>query len=236
MSDATRPARSPDPDLPVYGLDIETDTRIDGLDPSVGRIVAVAVASADGERVFDESDEALLLDRLDWHLAALEPGVLATWNGAGFDLPYLADRAHLLGVGLGLALQLDRTIPGRSAPLHGHAGRYRARWHHHAHVDAYRLYRSDVAPALGVSCSLKSIARLAGLAPIEVDCAHLHDLDAAACRAYVGSDARCTRELVLRRWPTARLAVDRPLETRVLHTPVLDVLTLEARVPAVPVR
>ena len=28
-------------------------------------------------------------------------------------------------------------------------------------------------------------------------------------RAYVSSDARCTRELVLRRWPTARNAIDR---------------------------
>src|SRR5690348_12681457 len=80
------------PPPPIYGLDIETDTTVDGLDPQRSRIVAAAVAGPHGVRVFDDRDESLLLDRLDWHLAALEAGVLATWNGAGFDLPFLADR------------------------------------------------------------------------------------------------------------------------------------------------
>src|SRR3954447_9178200 len=92
---------------PIYGLDIETDTSVDGLDPAVARIIAVAVAGPRGVRVFDDSDEALLLDRLDWHLASLEPGVIATWNGAAFDLPFLDDRARALGVRLGLRLTLD---------------------------------------------------------------------------------------------------------------------------------
>jgi hypothetical protein len=194
----------------VYGFDIETDTSDDGLDPSRSRIVAAAVAAPGAEVVFADDDEAELLDRLDWHLASLEPGVLATWNGAAFDLPFVADRARRHGVELGLRLRVDPTIARRHPPLSGHAGAYRASWHSHAHLDAYQVFRADVAPALGVSGSLKSVARLCGLAPVELDAARLHRCSPVEVRAYVSSDARCARELARRRWSTARLAVDRP--------------------------
>lgn len=194
---------------PVYGLDIETDTTVDGLDPLVARVVAVAVAGADGATVFDDANEALLLDRLDWHLASIEPGVLATWNGANFDLPFLHHRARRHGVDLGLRLRPDPDLPLPREPLPGHAHTNRAWWHGHAHLDAYRVYRADVVPALGVSGGLKSIAQLCGLTPVQVDPSRLHQLARDEIRAYVSSDARCTRELVLRRWPTARNAVDR---------------------------
>ena len=46
----------------VYGLDIETDTTVDGLDPLVARVVAVAVAGPTGVTIFDDGNEALLLD------------------------------------------------------------------------------------------------------------------------------------------------------------------------------
>lgn len=198
-----------DPRAPVvHALDIETDTGEDGLDPRRSRIVAVAVAGADGVVVFDDTDEAALLDRLDWHLAGLEPGVLATWNGAAFDLPFLSERAARTGVRLGLRLEADPTIAVRS-PLPGHHGAYRAAWHHHAHLDAYRVFRADVVPAIGLSGSLKAIARLVGLAPVVVDASRLHELSPDEVRAYVGSDARCTRQLVLRRWATMRNGVDR---------------------------
>ena len=198
------------PAPPVYGLDIETDTTVDGLDPRVARIVAVAVAGPDGPRVFDDGDEALLLDRLDWHLASLEPGVIATWNGGSFDLPFLADRAQRTGVRLGLQLSLDPTIPGRRDPLPGHVGAYRGSWHGHAHLDAYQVFRADVVPAVGVSGGLKAISRLCGLNPVELPAAELHDYPADQISAYVASDAWCTRELVGRRWATARFAVDHP--------------------------
>lgn len=201
----------PDDDPDIYGLDIETDTTLDGLDPRVSRVVAVAVAGVDGVRVFDEADESVLLDRLDWHLASLEPGVLATWNGAAFDLPFLADRFRACGLRPGLRLTLDPTISLRREPLPGHEGAYRGSWHGHAHLDAYRLFRADVVPAIGVSGGLKSIARLCGLEPIQLAADRLHDYPKDQVSAYVGSDARCTRELVLRRWRTARLAVDHPV-------------------------
>jgi DNA polymerase elongation subunit (family B) len=193
---------------PLYGLDIETDTTVDGLDPQVGRVLAVAVAGGDRAEVLADVDEIALLGRLDAHLADLPAGVLVTWNGARFDLPYLATRADRLGVVLGLVLEADRTRRSHHSPLPGHDGAYRARWHHHAHLDVYRSYQADVGPMLRMACTLKDVARLAGLAPVEVDATRVHTLTAAALDAYVASDAICTRELARRRWPTAGPAVD----------------------------
>jgi uncharacterized protein YprB with RNaseH-like and TPR domain len=193
---------------PVYGLDIETDTTVDGLDPAVAPIVTVALASPGFEETFT-GPEHVIFSELDDRLAHLEPGVLATWNGAAFDLPFIAQRAALYEMRLGLRLQLDPSIPLHHDPLPGHGGAYRAAWHQHGHVDAYRLYRGDVGPALRISCSLKSIARFVGLAPVEVDRERIHDLTNEALHAYAASDARLARVLTERRWATASRCVDR---------------------------
>jgi DNA polymerase elongation subunit (family B) len=196
----------------VYGLDIETDTTENGLDPRVAAVVTVALAGAGYEEVFTGPEAQLLVD-LDDRLAELEPGVIATWNGAAFDLPFMADRAALHGIELGLRLQHDRAITMRRAPLPGHRGAYRASWFDHGHLDAYRLYRGDVGPALRISCSLKSIARFVGLVPIEVDRTKIHDLSNEALHAYAASDARLARILTERRWGTASRFIDRvPLD------------------------
>jgi DNA polymerase elongation subunit (family B) len=192
----------------VYGLDIETDTTVDGLNPEVSPVVTVALSNPGYDEVFAGREDEILFD-LDERLAELEPGVIATWNGAAFDLPFLADRAALHGIGLGLRLRLDPSIAMHHAPLPGHPGSYRARWHQHGHVDAYRLYRADVGSSLRVSCSLKSIARLVGLRPIEVDRTRIHDLTHEALHAYASSDARLARVLTERRWGTASRFVDR---------------------------
>jgi DNA polymerase elongation subunit (family B) len=192
----------------VYGLDIETDTTVDGLNPDVSPVVTVALSNPAYAEVFAGREDEILYD-LDERLAELEPGVIATWNGAAFDLPFLADRAALHGIALGLRLRLDRSIAMHHDPLPGHPGSYRARWHRHGHVDAYRLYRADVGTSLRVSCSLKSIARLVGLRPIEVDRTKIHDLNHEALHAYASSDARLARVLTERRWGTASRFVDR---------------------------
>jgi DNA polymerase elongation subunit (family B) len=194
--------------LPVYGLDIETDTTVDGLDPAASAVLTVALSQDGADEVFTGPEDELLVD-LDFRLGELEPGVLATWNGAAFDLPFLADRARRCGVGLGLHLRLDPAIRLVHPPLPGHQGAYRAAWHDHRHVDAYRLYRGDVGPALRVSCSLKSIARLVGLRPVEVDRTRIHALEAEALHAYASSDARLARVLTERRWASAGRFVDR---------------------------
>lgn len=193
---------------PVYGLDIETDTTIDGLDPAVSAVVTVALVGPVTEEVFTGPEGPLLAD-LDARLSELEPGVVATWNGAAFDLPFIADRATLHGVPLGLELQIDPRLTSRHAPLPGHRGAYRARWFGHRHLDAYRVYLGDVGPALRISCSLKSIARFVGLAPVEVDRTRIHDLTNEALHAYAASDARLARILTERRWATASRCIDR---------------------------
>ncbi|MCU1354282.1 MAG: polymerase [Acidimicrobiales bacterium] len=192
----------------VYGLDIETDTTINGLDPAVARVLTVALSGDGFDEVFSGPEPRLLAD-LDSCLSTMPAGVLATWNGAAFDLPFLAQRARMLGVPLGLRLRLDKSITLRRAPLPGHAGAYRGGWYQHGHLDAYRLYRGDVGPALRVSCSLKAIARLVGLAPVEVDRTRIHDLSHEALHAYAASDARLARVLTERRWATASRFVDR---------------------------
>jgi uncharacterized protein YprB with RNaseH-like and TPR domain len=192
----------------VYGLDIETDTTVDGLDPDVAPVVTVALSNDGFDEVFSGAEHAILQE-VDDRLADLAPGVIATWNGAAFDLPFLADRAQLHGISLGLRLRPDPAICLDHDPLPGHDWAYRARWHRHGHVDAYRLYRADVGPALRVSCSLKSIARLVGFTPIDVDRTRIHDLSHEVLHAYAASDARLARVLTERRWPTAARFVDR---------------------------
>ena len=155
----------------VYGLDIETDTSIDGgLDASRSAVRTVALSLPGVDEVFVGVEWEILVD-LDARLLDLEPGVLATWNGATFDLPFLADRAELWGLRLGLVLQPD----SGPRPLG-----YRAAWHHHGHVDAYRLYRHDET-----------------------------DLGVEAQHAHPSSDARLARVLTERRWTAACRLVDR---------------------------
>jgi len=187
---------------PLYGLDIETDTTVDGLDPSVSPIVAVAVATPDGDRVF-QGPEDLVLHRTDELMSELDPGIVVTWNGSGFDLPFLTERARRLGVTLGLDLWDDG--PERTEP-----GVVRGRWYAHDHLDGYRLYRADVGRSLRFPCGLKAMARLVGLPAVEVDASRVHLLSASEVRRYVTSDARVTRQLVQRRWPAAATFVDLP--------------------------
>lgn len=193
----------------VYGLDIETDTTENGLDPRVASVVTVALATPGYEAVFTGREDVLLYD-LDESLRRLPPGVIATWNGAAFDLPFIADRAALWDLDLGLCLEHDPALTLHRAPLPGHCGAYRASWYAHGHLDAYRVYRSDVGPALRISCSLKSIARFVGLSPVEVDRTRIHDLSNEALHAYAASDARLARTLAERRWATASRCIDRP--------------------------
>lgn len=199
------PPSVPSPAPPHYGLDIETDTTVDGLDPSLAAVVAVAVAGPHGDVVL-LGDEVDLLRRLEGLLRSLEPGVLVTWNGAGFDLPFLAARAERHGIELGLRLFLPVCERG--------PGCYTATWGAHAHLDGYRLYRADVGRTLGLSCGLKAMARLVGVTPVEVDRDLIHDLDQADLERYVASDARLARDLVARRLPTAAAFVDRPTGQR----------------------
>lgn len=180
----------------VYGLDIETDTAVDGLDPQMAAVIAVAISGEGGEAVFD-GEEAELLVALDGHLRRLPRGVLVTWYGSGFDLPFLAERYGRLGLDTGLLTE-----------RHGSDDHVTGSWSGHRHLDAYRVYRNDLTRLLDISCSLKSVAGLLGFAPVEVDVERVHELPRRELREYVASDARLARLAALQRWPTAVRFVD----------------------------
>ncbi len=193
--------------LPLYGFDIETDTSLDGLDPALAPVVAAAVSTPDGDRVL-LGEEAELLERLDGLLATLPPGLLVTWNGRCFDLPFVACRAATLGVSLQLELWRPGE-PGGAAIWPPPPGGYRGRWGAHGHLDGYGAFRADVRRVLGLSCGLKAMARLVGLTPVEVDYEQLHLVDPDELGAYVASDARLAAQLVRRRLPAVLASVDR---------------------------
>jgi hypothetical protein len=191
----------------IYGLDIETDTTPmhdstpRGLDPATTSIVNVAVSTRDGEIVFRGDEKSLLLS-LDRYIRNLPVGVVATWNGAVFDLPFILSRAKFLGIELGLTVSPAENIRPKYEPLPGHRGGYHGVWSNHTavphvHLDiAYALQKH--ATDLGIQWSLKPLARHHGLSPIEVDRTAVHLLTPEQQDEYVASDARVTRVLAER--------------------------------------
>lgn len=205
----------------IYGLDIETDTTRDGLDPTVAPVLTVALSGRKLDEVF-VGPEPELLCHLDERLAELEPGVIATWNGSTFDLPFIADRARLLQLDLGLQLCLDRSLTMNRAPLPGHAGAYRAAWHRHTHIDTFRLFGHPTEASHWTS--LRVIGRVLGLGAPPGRDAHRRTqvLTNEALHAHAPSDARLARVLAERRWSAAARLVDRvePVEAQVVSVAV----------------
>jgi hypothetical protein len=132
--------------------------------------------------------------------------VLVTWNGSGFDLPFLHDRAATAKVRLGLRMTPDASLPHKHAPITGHALPYRATWHKHQHLDACCLYRTLLPE--DTSCALKRVARGAGLPVVEEDRERLHELSAGALVRYAASDAALARALAARVWLEAGSLLD----------------------------
>lgn len=188
----------------IYGLDIETDIATGGLDPAISRVSAVAISGPNFDELFLGSEAEILL-ALDHRLTELAPGVLATWNGGSFDLPFLADRARLAGIDLGLHLCADRRLTLDRTPLPGHAGAYRASWHQHGHLDTFRLYGTTSGPN---RMSLRSIGRLLGVGS-QSGPSRRCDLTNEALHAHAPSDARLARVLAERKWTAAARMIDR---------------------------
>jgi uncharacterized protein YprB with RNaseH-like and TPR domain len=199
----------------IYGLDIETDNSPGhhGLDPARSSVTQVSLVTATG--AFDiETDEFHLLTNLDALLLSLEPGLLVTWNGSFFDMPFLADRAaahedtmHPDSWGLRLLHQPGLTpkyVP--EAGMTGYTGKpggYASLWTNpdgstrHTHLDISQAYRNTAA-ALGVTWSLKPVAKALGIDMVELDRTRLQDYSLTERAAYVNSDAIGTRLLALR--------------------------------------
>lgn len=202
----------------VYGLDIETGhagcDRTDPqrpIDPRHDHITR-AVLSTPAHDLSFQGDEFDVLEGIDAALDEHEPGILATWNGAGFTLPFLADRAAVCGIHLGLRLAADPRLRLRGEALVGHTTGYRAAWYGHQHLDAARLYRSGRRPLVEVSELLRSFGRparprgLEGTGPADVPGGELtHD----ATHAFAANDARLVRSMIEARLPGVVRHVDR---------------------------
>lgn len=193
-------------------VDIETDTDgVNGLDPRQSRVVSAALAFSDADPlVFDDADEKTLLSRLGAAVCA-RSGLLVTWNGAGFDLPFLATRSSMLGLDIGLSTVTDLSIPVKYAAPEGLGGPVRARWGSTAHVDVSFLYK-EFAADRRVSWSLKPVARAIGLSPVEVDRERIHELSVDELRAYVLSDVEVTLALAARLRPQELLRAVLPFD------------------------
>lgn len=191
-------------DQNFYGIDIETDAT-GGVDPAVAAIRTIALSGAAFDDEFTGA-EADLLQALNARLATLPAGVLATWNGATFDLPYIADRARILGVDLDLQLCRDRRLTFGRTLLPGHGSAYRGAWGSHGHVDTFRLYGHTDGPA--VWSSLRTIGRLVGLGTPPTVARRHDDLTNEALHAHARSDARLARVLAERRRAAALRLID----------------------------
>jgi DNA polymerase I len=102
-------------DLSFDGIHrLQFDLETTGLDAGRDRIFMIAVRDAVGAMTLleargeDAASEAHLIRRLVETVAAADPDVIENHNLHGFDLPFLARRARLLGV----ALPLGRIPPG----------------------------------------------------------------------------------------------------------------------------
>ena len=174
----------------IYGLDIETDTAINGVSPKDSSVISAAVATADGLvcRVFDAEPEHELLEQLLEFIEGLEPGIIATWNGSGFDLAFLVERMRIIGVPHTWTLW-PSARPAKYPPVGGHT--VRAKLTAHTHVDIAYAYKA-LARDVSIEWSLKPVARHLGHDPVEVDRAATHLLSQDELRAYVASDATVT--------------------------------------------
>lgn len=186
-----------------YGLDIEIDTTDGSVDPASVPIRAIGLSARGFEKLYT-GDERQMLRALDQQLHELAPGVIATWNGSVFDLPYLHRRSRVHGIDLDLVLVADpNALHGRGALPGGTA--HRAVWGRHRHLDTYLVY-GDTSPVTSLS-SLLGRARRRGVI------ANSADLVNEALHAHAVSDARLARVLAERRGIAALRSLDRVEES-----------------------
>lgn len=198
----------------MEALDIETDTsdlteeeRIAGytargLVPAITPIISVGLFDGHRKLFFDHEscggEEGVIRALVDALADGADDGPVVTWNGAVFDLPFVADRIQLLGLDdLAGAFELtpDPAIVPKYDPLPGHDGGYHAVVAGREHVDVAYLVRED-AMARGVSWSLKPYAKARlGVSPVEVDRTAVHTLTRAELAEYQTSDAVVTWDL-----------------------------------------
>lgn len=191
---------------PFYALDIETSTNPgDGLDPTnpLTRIISAAIfigpveaeSTPRSHAYFDDPDEAKLLEGVDHFFGESLPGVILTWNGSNFDIPFFITRSALLGVDLGLRAEISPSRKPRFRPCKGHKGGYSAAWYAHDHADIWPLFGTITLPDGSRTSALKPLARHYGLHPVEVDRTKMELLTRDELKRYNISDVEITYEM-----------------------------------------
>ena len=202
-----------EPGTPIYGLDIETDTTIDGLDPAVAAVVTVALSTPEGDEVLF-GDEPTTSAACSWRSTSCWPAL-----PPGRDRhverrrvrPAVPRRPGGPAWAWSAGCACGSTRPSRCGAARSPATRAptAGAGTGTGHLDAYRLYRNDLRRVLDVSCSLKSVARRGGAHPgARWTGRGSTTLGRGRAGGYVASDARLARILVERRWPGAARFVD----------------------------
>lgn len=192
----------------TYGLDIEINAGDGVVDPVTAAVTKIAVSAGRSDVAFVGSETEILRGVNDY-LNTLAPGVLATWNGSIFDLPFIADRARIVGIELDLVLVADPNGRMGRQPLPGHRGSHKARWGEHRHLDTYRLHGSHGS----------GWGHLVGRARRQSQAVNTNDLLNEALHANAVNDARLARVLAERRGVAALRVLDR-IEDLELAQPV----------------
>jgi DNA polymerase elongation subunit (family B) len=186
-----------------FAIDIETDNSEGfGLVPERSRVTEVAIAvptsiEASGGVVFHDPDETELLLTVSEYINELPTGIINDWNGAFFDLPFMADRARILGINIGLTL-----LPAPGKPkydfLPGHTTAYTGLWDNYQHGHVTRDISKDYQYLQEFGLwSLKPACAHFGIDMVELDRENLHKYTQAERNAYNLSDAVGTRTLAL---------------------------------------
>lgn len=188
----------------IVALDIETDTTDGhGLDPTRAAITEIAMS-------FDEPtldvvhagvERSILLDTQTTivNISSLcSLSLLVTWNGAGFDLPYIERRIEeYSGFGLPPKRHQPLGVARKYPPIEGDSQElYSWTWGGLRHLDIAYGFR-DFAERTGTRWSLKSVARAHGIEVIELDRTRMHEYSPAEREEYALSDVRATRALAL---------------------------------------
>jgi len=182
----------------LYALDIETT----GLSPLESKMVSVAVAAAGESMVFvSENEQSLFTDLTAWFTNPKRPrGVIVTWNGSGFDWPYMLTRAKTLGAtefldALSIKPSAERAPVYK--PIDGHEGGYAVGFAGYDHADIMRPWK-PWSQDRGISNSLKAVAKANAIDVIEVDRTKIDSLSRAELVAYNISDVAATLTLAER--------------------------------------
>ncbi len=155
-------------DLHRMQIDLETTA----LSPIEGRIFMVAVRDSRGLETILEApratDEAALIDDLCALVRSRDPDVVENHNLFGFDLPFLTQRAAVLGVPLRLGRPEGSNLLHASDEPRGWEGGRRTRYSVAGRelidtIEAVRRHNFSVGATQGYG--LKAAARLFGLEP-----------------------------------------------------------------------